>query len=214
MNNLHSKDSLQLAISGGSKTREGKPFPAWPRYDEAERSALSRILESGKWGVGGAETEAFEKSFARYQHCAHCVTMVNGSLTLRNALLACNLEAGSEVIVPPYTFLATATSVLEANCTPIFTDIDPDTYCLDPLKLEAAITSATRVIIPVHLGGQPAAMDEIMHIARKHGLRVIEDCAHAHGAEYKGRRVGSLGDIGSFSFQSSKNLCCGEGGRG
>lgn len=212
MSSKLSEPSHHLAVSGGPTIRNGKRFPPWPQYDEAERTALSRVLESGKWGVAGAETEAFEKAFAQYQHCRHCVTMVNGSLTLRNALLAGNPETGSEVIVPPYTFLATATSVLEANCTPVFVDIDPDTYCLDPRQLEAAITPRTRAIIPVHLGGQPAAMDDIMRIARQHHLRVIEDCAHAHGAEYNGRRVGSLGDIGSFSFQSSKNLCCGEGG--
>ncbi len=201
-----------LAISGGPKIRADKSFPSWPQYGDEERKALLRVLDSGKWGANGTETELFEKSFAQYQHCKYCVTMVNGSLTLRNALLACNLEPGSEVIVPPYTFLATATSVLEANCTPIFADIDPDTYCLDPKAIEAAITPCTKAIIPVHLGGQPAAMDEIMQIARRQHLFVIEDCAHAHGAEYNQRRVGSIGDIGSFSFQSSKNLCSGEGG--
>lgn len=201
-----------LALLGGEKIREGKTFTAWPRYGENEEAALLRALKSGVWGIGGSETEKFEKTFAEYQHCKYCVTMVNGSVTLRNALLACGIEAGSEVIVPPYTFLATATSVLEANCVPVFADIDPDTYCIDPKKIKELITPNTKAIIPVHLGGHAAAMDEIMKIARKHGLYVIEDCAHAHGAEYKGKRVGSLGDIGSFSFQSSKNLCCGEGG--
>lgn len=212
MRNPIAKTSHHLAISGGPSIRGDKSFPAWPQYDDAERKALARVLDSGQWGVGGTETACFEKDFSAYQQASHCVTMVNGSLTLRNALLAGNLETGAEVIVPPYTFLATATSVLEANCTPVFVDIDPDTYCLDPQKIEAALTPQTGAIIPVHLAGQPAAMDEIMRIARQHHLLVIEDCAHAHGAEYNQRRVGAIGDIGSFSFQSSKNLCCGEGG--
>lgn len=201
-----------LAMKGGNKVREGKCFPKWPLYGEAEEQALKRVLFSGKWGVGGNETEIFEKTFADYQNCNYCVTMVNGSVTLRNALMACNIPAGSEVIIPPYTFLATATSVIEANCIPIFVDIDPDTYCIDPKEIEKAITPNTKAIIPVHLGGHAADMDEIMAIARKHNLYVIEDSAHAHGAEYKGKRVGSIGDIGSFSFQASKNLCSGEGG--
>ncbi|MFA6715963.1 MAG: DegT/DnrJ/EryC1/StrS family aminotransferase [Victivallales bacterium] len=189
-----------------------KDFPKWPQYGQRESKALLRVLNSGVWGIGGKETEKFEKTFAEYQHCKYCVTMTNGSVTLRNALLACNIEAGSEVIVPPYTFLATATSVIEANCIPVFVDIDPDTYCIDHRKIEKAVTPRTKAIIPVHLGGHAAAMDEIMEIAGKYNLYVIEDCAHAHGAEYKGKKVGSIGDIGSFSFQSSKNLCCGEGG--
>jgi dTDP-4-amino-4,6-dideoxygalactose transaminase len=184
----------------------------WPSYNENEERALNRVLHSKVWGIGGVETETFEKTFAAYQHCDFCITMVNGSVTLRNALIACGLESGSEVIIPPYTFLATATSVLEANCIPVFVDIDPESYCLDPQKIEAAITPNTKAIIPVHLAGNTAEMDQIMEIAHKHNLYVIEDCAHAHGAEYKGKRVGSIGDIGSFSFQSSKNLCCGEGG--
>ena len=206
------KTKSKLALLGGPKIREGKSFPKWPQYGKNEETALLRVLNSGVWGVGGTETEKFEKAFAEYQHCKYGVTMVNGSLTLRNALLACSIDAGSGVIVPPYTFLATATSVIEANCVPVFADIDPDTYCIDPKQIEKLITSRTKAIIPVHLGGHPAEMDKIMKIARKHDLYVIEDCAHAHGAEYKGRRVGSIGDIGSFSFQSSKNLCSGEGG--
>ncbi len=202
----------RLALRGGEKACGGTAFPTWPQYGRGEVDALTRALESGVWGVGGNETARFEKAFAAYQQCGHCVSMVNGSATLRNALLACGLEEGSEVIVPPYTFLATATAVIEANCVPVFADIDPDTYCLDHRKVEAAITSRTRAVIPVHLGGHPAEMDALMDIAARRGLHVIEDCAHAHGSEFNGKKVGSLGHIGSFSFQSSKNLCCGEGG--
>lgn len=202
----------KLAVNGGSAIRDGKNFPAWPIYGEAEKDALMRVLGNENWGIGSVEIDAFEKEFAAYQHCSRAVTMCNGSVTLRNALLACGVESGDEVIVPPYTFLATVTGVLEANCVPVFVDIDPETFNMDPSAIEGAITPRTKVIIPVHIGGNPADMDAIMAVARKHGLKVIEDAAHAVGAEYKGKRVGSIGDIGSFSFQSSKNLCCGEGG--
>lgn len=202
----------KLALKGGKAIREGKYFPAWPIYSNGEREALNRTLESGKWGIGGTETEDFERKFAAYQNSKYCITMVNGSVTLRNALIACGLKEGEGVIVPPYTFLATASSVVEANCTPIFADIDPDTCNISPESIERNITPEVKAIIPVHFGGQPADMDKIMEIAAKYNLYVIEDCAHSHGAEYKGKRVGSIGHAGSFSFQSSKNLCCGEGG--
>jgi dTDP-4-amino-4,6-dideoxygalactose transaminase len=116
------------------------------------------------------------------------------------------------VIIPPYTFIATSTIVLEANCVPVFVDIDPDTYNLDPEKIEAAITSRTKAIIPVHFAGQACEMDKIMAVAKKHNLKVIEDACHGHGAEYKGKKLGTIGDAGCFSFQSSKNLTSGEGG--
>jgi dTDP-4-amino-4,6-dideoxygalactose transaminase len=126
--------------------------------------------------------------------------------------MACGVRPGDEVIVPPYTFIATASTVIEVNCVPVFVDIDPQTYNLDPKAIEAAITARTKVIVPVHFAGQACDMDAIMDIARRHGLRVIEDAAHGHGAAYKGRKLGSIGDVGSFSFQSSKNLTAGEGG--
>jgi len=133
-------------------------------------------------------------------------------VSLRLALIACGVRPGDEVIVPPYTFIATASTVIEVNCVPVFVDIDPKTYNLDPAAIEAAITPRTKAIIPVHFAGQACDMDAIMYIAQKHKLRVIEDAAHGHGAEYKGRKLGSIGDVGSFSFQSSKNLTAGEGG--
>ena len=138
--------------------------------------------------------------------------MVNGTVSLRVALLAAGIEAGDEVIVPPYTFLATATAVVEANATPIFADIELDNFNLDPRAIEAAITPRTKAVIPVHMGGLPVNMDAILDIARRHRLTVIEDAAHAHGAAYRGRRVGAIGQLGSFSFQSTKNLTSGEGG--
>lgn len=202
----------KLAISGGQSLRGGRAFPVWPRFGQAESAALQRVLESGVWGINSKEIDRFEHDFAAYQGCRYGVSMCNGSVTLRSAILACGVESGDEIIVPPYTFLATVTSVIEANCVPVFVDIDPATYCMNPALIEAKITPRTRAIIPVHIAGNAAEMDAIMAIARKHQLTVIEDAAHAVGAEYKGRRIGSLGDLGSFSFQSSKNLCAGEGG--
>ena len=154
----------------------------------------------------------FERRFADYHEAKHGIAVVNGTVSLRVALLAAGIEAGDEVIVPPYTFLATATAVVEANATPIFADIELDTFNLDPRAIEAAITPRTKAIIPVHVGGLPVNMDAILDIARRHQLTVIEDAAHAHGAAYRGRRVGAIGQMGSFSFQSTKNLTSGEGG--
>jgi len=201
-----------LAICGGEPVRTAE-FPRWPIFGKPEEEALLRVLHSGKWGrLDGNEVEAFERRFAEYHNVRYAVAVVNGTVSLRIALLAAGIQAGDEVIVPPYTFLATASCVLEANATPIFVDLEPDTYNIDPAAIERAITPRTRAIIPVHLAGLPADMDAIVAIARRHNLIVIEDAAHAHGAEYKGRRVGSIGQMASFSFQSSKNLCSGEGG--
>lgn len=190
---MTTKINSKLALLGGHQIRGEKKFPVWPKYTNRESHALLRTLKSGNWGIGGSEVERFEKTFSEYQQSKYCVAMTNGSVSLRNALIACGLQEGAEVIVPPYTFLATATAVIEANCVPVFADIDPDTFCIDPQKIEELITPNTKAIIPVHLGGHPAEMDSIMAIAKKHGLYVIEDSAHAHGSEYKGRRVGSLG---------------------
>jgi dTDP-4-amino-4,6-dideoxygalactose transaminase len=201
-----------LAIDGGDRTVSAD-FP-WPIYDEREVQAVANIVRSGQWGnpdCAGAVAE-FEQQFAEYCGSKYAISCVNGSVSLRLALIACGVRPGDEVIVPPYTFIATASVVLEANCVPIFVDIDPDTYNLDPKGIEAAITERTKAIIPVHFAGLPGDMDAIMAIARRHSLRVIEDAAHGHGAEYKGRKLGSIGDAGSFSFQSSKNLTSGEGG--
>lgn len=202
----------KLAVNGGPQVRT-KPFPSWPVYGQEEEQALIEVLRSGKWGRHvGERVTTFERDFAAYQGAKYGIAVMNGSVALRIALLAAGLQEGGEVIVPPYTFATTATSVLEANGIPIFVDIDPDTYCLAPDRIEAAITPRTRAIIPVHFAGQAADMDRIMAIAREFDLIVIEDAAHAHGAEYKGRRLGSIGDMGCFSFQASKNLSAGEGG--
>lgn len=201
-----------LAILGGTPVRS-TAFHAWPVWDESDVEAVAAVVRSGRWGrLSGDRVATFEREFAAFQGAKYGLAVVNGSVSLRLALLAVGIEAGDEVIVPPYTFLATATSVIEANAVPIFADIDPDTYCLDPDAFEAAISPRTRAVIPVHLGGQAADMDRLCAIAARHGIAVIEDAAHAHGGTYKGRGLGAIGDLGSFSFQASKNLNSGEGG--
>jgi dTDP-4-amino-4,6-dideoxygalactose transaminase len=201
-----------LALFGGTPVRT-RPFTGWPIFGEAEEARLLRTLRNGRWGkLQGEEVAAFERRFADLHGCRHAVAVVNGTVALRIALLAAGIGAEEEVIVPPYTFVATASAVIEANAVPVFADIDPRTFNLDPGAVERAITPRTRAIIPVHFAGQPADMDALMASARRRGLMVIEDAAHAHGAQYRGRPAGSLGDLATFSFQSSKNLTAGEGG--
>ena len=204
--------SPRLALFGGTPIRT-RPFTSWPIFGKAEEKRLLRTLRSGKWGkLNGPEVAEFEKRFAAMHGCKHGIGVVNGTVSLRIALLAAGIRAEDEVIVPPYTFYSTASAVIETNAVPVFADIDRDTFNLDPKAVEAAITPRTRAIILVHFAGQPADMDRIMAISRKHKLIVIEDAAHAHGASYRNRPAGSIGQIGSFSFQSSKNLTSGEGG--
>ncbi len=202
----------QLAINGGPKTIN-KEF-AWPIFDNEDVIAITEIAQTGAWGNPdcGGLIEQIEAEFAAYCGSKYALSCVSGSVALRLALIACGVKPGDEVIVPPYTFIATASIVLEANCVPVFVDIDPNTYNMDPVEIKKAITDKTKAIIPVHFAGQACDMDAIMEIARKSKLRVIEDAAHAHGGEYKNKKLGSIGDAGCFSFQSSKNLTCGEGG--
>jgi len=182
-------------------------------FDSSEEQRLLKVLSSAKWGkLQGDEVAQFERRFAAMHGCQHAIGVVNGTVSLRIALMAAGLKAEDEVIVPPYTFLATATAVVEANMVPVFADIDLATFNLDPAAVEAAITPRTRAIMPVHMAGQPADMDRLMALATKHNLAVIEDAAHAHAALYRNEPAGSIGHMGSFSFQSSKNLTCGEGG--
>jgi dTDP-4-amino-4,6-dideoxygalactose transaminase len=201
-----------LALLGGPPVRR-TPFPAWPVFDEAEEDAVLRTLRSGKWGrLDGGEVARFETRFAAAHGCRHGIAVVNGTVSLRLALLAAGIGAEDEVIVPPYTFLSTASAVVEANAVPVFADIQPDTFNIDPVAVRAALTPRTRAIIPVHFAGQAADMAAIMAIANERGLVVIEDAAHAHGASYRDRPAGSLAHMASFSFQSSKNMTSGEGG--
>src|SRR4051812_47965466 len=200
-----------LALLGGKPVRT-RPFTAWPVFGKAEEERLLRTLRSGQWGrLDGAEVDEFEKRFAAMHGCRHGIAVVNGTVSLRIALLAAGIRAEDEVIVPPYTFFSTASAVIEANAVPVFADIDLNTFNFDPKAVAAAITRRTRAIIPVHFAGHPADMRPIMALARKHNLIVVEDAAHAHGASWRKRPAGSIGPLGSFSFQSCKNLTAGEG---
>jgi dTDP-4-amino-4,6-dideoxygalactose transaminase len=204
--------ATKLALLGGTPLRK-RPFTSWPIFGRPEEKGLLRTLHSGKWGrLDGTQVAGFERRFAAMHGCKHGIAVVNGTVSLRIGLMAAGIQADDEVIVPPYTFLSTASAVVEANAIPVFADVDLETFNLDPKAVEAAITPRTRAIIPVHFAGQVADMDAIMAIARKRKLIVIEDAAHAHGAVYKKRSAGSIGRLGSFSFQSSKNLTSGEGG--
>ncbi len=178
----------------------------------AIQAALTRVLDSG-WYVLGAEVEAFEREFAAYCGTTHCIAVANGLDALHLILRGYGIGPGDEVIVPSNTFIATWLAVTQAGATPVPVDPDEHTHNIDPQRIEAAITPRTCAIMPVHLYGQPADMDAIMEIADRHGLRVVEDAAQAHGARYHGRRAGSLGDAAGFSFYPGKNLgALGDGG--
>jgi len=169
------------------------------------QAAISEVINCGAF-AGGPYVAAFEKEFADFCHTRHALGVGSGTEAIWLGLLACGVGAGDEVITSPGTFLATAEAITYCGAKPVFVDIDEQTYTLDPEKLEAAITPRTKAVIPVHLHGQTADMDPILALARRHGLFVIEDACQAHGADYKGRRAGSLGDIGCFSFYPGKNL--------
>jgi len=176
------------------------------------RAALDQVLPTGKYTLGPF-VEAFEREFADYCGTKHCVGISNGTEALHLALAACGVGAGDEVITVANTYIATAFAVSYVGATPVFVDIDPVSYNMDVSKVEQAITPRIKAIIPVHLYGQPVDMDPLVEIARQHHLRIIEDAAHSHGSTYKGRKTGSLGDIGCFSFYPHKNLgCFGDGG--
>lgn len=175
-------------------------------------AAVARVIGSAHF-VLGPEVTAFEERFAEYCQTAHCRAVNSGTSALHLALLAAGIGPGDEVITVSMTFVATTAAILYSGAKPVFVDVDPDTWTMNPALIEAAITPRTKAIMPVHLHGQMADMDPIMSIARRHGLVVIEDAAQAHGAEYKGRRAGSIGDLGCFSFYPGKNLgAFGEGG--
>jgi dTDP-4-amino-4,6-dideoxygalactose transaminase len=205
---------MRLAINGGKPVRK-RPFPKWPPYDKSEERYLLDVLHSHNWGGFPAPNRyasMFAEKFAAYHGAKYGICAANGTVTLEVALRAAGIRAGDEVIVPALTWTATALAPVYINAIPVFADIDPETYCIDPEDVERKITRRTRAIIPVHLGSNIADMARIMEIAKRHKLIVIEDCAHAHGGFYKNMGVGSIGDFGSFSFQTSKLMTSGEGG--
>ena len=199
------------AIAGGSPVRN-RPFPPWPEFDQRELDALHGVIESRSWGGYNPSVAELERRFAALHEVPHAVACSNGTVALEAALLAAGVGPGDEVIVPPITFIATAAAPALAGGIPIFADIDPDTQNLDPQAFEAAITPYTRAAIVVHFGGQPADLDSIGKIAARRGIALIEDAAHAHGAAWRGRPVGSFGLASTFSFQGFKLMTAGEGG--
>lgn len=200
------------AVMGGNPVRTA-PFPSWPVIAENEERAWMKVLRGGKWNrLDGDCARQFEETWAATLGAKHCLATANGTSALIISLNALGVGPGDEVIAPPYTFVATINAVLMQHAIPIFVDTDPETFQIDAGKIEAAITERTRCILPVHLGGSPADMDAILEIGRKHNLPVVEDACQAHLAEWRHRKVSTLGALGCFSFQASKNLNSGEGG--
>lgn len=204
----------KLAITGGKPLRK-TPFTQWPFGGKEEMAALADVLKSTKWGgqpFPGKHSTLFQNKFAKLHTAKYAQCVNTGTVAIQAALKAVGVMPGDEVIVPAYTWEGTVGPVLLLNAVPVFVDVDPDTYCLDAKLIEKAITPKTKAILPVHLGMRFADMDEILRIAGKHNLKVVEDCAHVHGGMWKGKGAGSMGDLGAFSFQSSKLITCGEGG--
>jgi len=200
------------ALLGGPKVRTVK-WPAWPVYDRQEEEALLGVLRSGLWNRrSGKQVARFEEAYAKLTGAKYCLATSSGTSALITSLSALGVGAGDEVIVPPFTFVATVNAVLMQHAIPVFVDTDRETFQMDAGKLEAAITERTTAIMPVHMGGNPADLDVIMAIAAKRKIPVIEDACQAHLAEWRNRKVGAWGATGCFSFQASKNLNCGDGG--
>jgi dTDP-4-amino-4,6-dideoxygalactose transaminase len=208
----------KLAICGGKKTIARTLGKAWPIHGQREVKALTEVVESGNWcRLGFKEPEQskvfqFENAWAKYHDAQHCIAVTNGTTALECALKSAGVEAGDEVLVPALTFVASATAIVLVNAVPVFVDVDPMTFNIDVEAMEAAITSKTRAAVIVHNGGYPCDMDRILTVAKKHNIKIIEDSAHAHASQWKGKGVGALGDLGTFSFQMGKTLTCGEGG--
>jgi dTDP-4-amino-4,6-dideoxygalactose transaminase len=201
-----------LALLGGKKAKS-KPFPIWPHYDEAEERALKEVLESRIWWrTPGTKTLEFEQAFAKFQGARHGIAVTNGTAALEVTMAGMGIGAGDEVIVPDFTFVATASAVLFANALPVLVDVDPGTYCINPDLVEGAITPRTKAVIAVHMGGHPADLDRLKKITDRKKLALVEDSSHAHASEWKGKRIGTFGVAGTFSFQSSKLMTAGEGG--
>jgi dTDP-4-amino-4,6-dideoxygalactose transaminase len=201
-----------LALFGGTPVRT-EPFAAWPQFGTEEEALLLEALRSGHWGsLDGTFVTELEHEFASLQDARYGINVANGTMGLAVGLRALGVGRGDEVLVPPYTFIATASCALMLGAIPVFVDVEPDTLLIDPAKIDAAVTPRTKAIIPVHHAGSPVDMDGVLAAARRHGLKVVEDAAQAAGASWRGRPVGAIGDVGVFSLQSSKVVNSGEGG--
>ncbi len=202
---------MELALLGGSPVRQ-KALPVWPVFNQDEEQLLQEVLRSRTWGGYSEQVKEFEAAFARMHGVQHAISCSNGTVALDAALRALDLKCGEEVIVPPITFVSTAAAIVICHGVPVFADIDPATLNLSPAAVEASITPRTRAIMAVHFGGHPADMDALTAIAQHHGLALIEDSAHAHGAAWRGTPVGNFGIAATFSFQAFKLMTAGEGG--
>jgi perosamine synthetase len=200
------------AVLGGKPARTGT-IPRWPIFDQREEKALIEVVRSGAWNRGrGKKAPEFEEAWAKLTGAKACVTTVNGTNALFTSLNVLGVKAGDEVLVSPFTFVATINVIVRQHALPVFVDTDPETFQLDPRNMEPLVNERTRAIMPVHIGGSAADMDGVLAVARKHKLAVIEDAAQAWTAQWKNRNVGLWGDCGCFSFQASKNINAGEGG--
>jgi dTDP-4-amino-4,6-dideoxygalactose transaminase len=206
----------KLAVNGGpAEAAELKQkMPKWPRATEKSKRVLLEVLDSGKWCriYAGSKAEQFEKAFAAYHDAKHGIAVANGTVSLELALKTAGIGYGDEVLVPAVTFIASASAITEVGAVPRFVDVDPETAAISPSAIEDSLTDRTKAVMVVHYGGYPVDFDKVLPIAKRNNLFMVEDCAHAHGTEWKGRKVGALGDMGSFSFQESKSLASGEGG--
>lgn len=209
------KKASKLAILGGEPVRKNKSWPDWPYWDENVIDSVVKTTKSRIWCRIQSESgtvPTFEKKFAQLLGTKFCVATGSGTQALHTCVEALGIGPGDEVITSPYTDPGTIASILSARALPVLADLDRESYQLDPNEVEKRITENTKAIMPVHMMGQPCDMSRIMEIAKKHNLRVIEDAAQAHLAEYRGKKLGTIGDLGCFSFQSSKTIACGEGG--
>ena len=203
-----------LAIRGGTPVRSD-PYPEWPEFGDRDAEAVADVVRHGQVGgfpEPGPRAAEFAERFAAYQGAGHGVVMVNGTVTMEVALKALGIGWGDEVIVPALTFAATAYAAIAAGALPVIVDVEAERWTIDPDQVEAAITHRTRAIMPVHLGQQMADMDRLAEIAKRHGLAIVEDCAHAHGRRWRDQGAGCIGEFGSFSHQTTKILTAGEGG--
>lgn len=202
----------KLAVNGGNSIRTA-PWPDWPVWDRNAEAEVTEMLRSGRWWRGSGEAVSdFEQKYAEMIGAKRCLATASGTTALLVALHVLGVDAGDEVIVSPYTFIATYNTIFMNKALPVFADTNPNTFLIDPTKIEARITDRTTAILPVHIYGLPVDMDKVNEIAKKHKLKVIEDACQAWLGEYKGKKLGTIGDLGCFSFQNSKNLPAGEGG--
>ncbi|MBN2316018.1 MAG: DegT/DnrJ/EryC1/StrS family aminotransferase [Sedimentisphaerales bacterium] len=210
-----SRRAGKLAILGGEPVRKNKSWPEWPYWDDKVIDEVVKTTKSRIWCRIQSESgtvPTFEKKYAGLMGTRYCVATGSGTQALHTSVEALGIGAGEEVITSPYTDPGTIASILVSRALPVLADLDPESYQLDPDDVERRITENTRAIMPVHMMGQPCHMDRITAIAKKHNLKVIEDACQAHLSVYKGKKLGTIGDLGCFSFQSSKTITCGEGG--